>query len=91
MMNPLTKVESRDLARKIVETGLVTYSQPHALEMMKKRGITTADCLLVLRRGNAKEPEWENGRWRYQFVTGKLTVVVEFVNQMHLRVITCWG
>lgn len=51
LSEPLTTIEARQLIRVILEDGVVTYAQPHAIERMKARKISTLDCENVLRGG----------------------------------------
>ena len=78
------------LVRQIIVTGIVTYSQPHAEERMRERGISTVDCINVLRGGVADEGEYENGSWRYRVRTPKMCVVIRFESESLLEVVTAW-
>jgi hypothetical protein len=51
--------EARKLIRQILATGTVLYSQPHAVERLKKHHMTMVDCENVLRGGVVDEPENE--------------------------------
>ena len=75
---------------QIISEGFVTYSQPHAEEQMKKRRISTVDCINVLRGGAVSEGELENGSWRYQNHTPKMCVVIRFESETILEVVTAW-
>jgi hypothetical protein len=45
----------------------------------------------VLRAGNIyKDAELENGSWRYQIETKKITVVFAFNSPDKIRIITAW-
>ena len=89
MKQPLRAVEAKRLAKAILETGRVSYSE-HAQARLKKHRMTTTDCENVLRGGAYQEAEWENGGWRHQVHTQKFVVVIEFVKESNLLVITEW-
>ena len=63
--------KAKELIAKILRSGVVHYSKPHALDMLKKRKITMMDCENVLRRGIVEEAEFENGGWRHRVRTMK--------------------
>lgn len=87
---PLRPPAVKKLILKIITVGIVTYSQPHAEEQMRKRRINMVDCVNVLRGGVAKEGEYENGSWRYQICTPMMCVVVRFETESMLEVVTAW-
>lgn len=87
---PLRPPAAKKLILQVISAGIVTYSQPHAEEQMKKRRISTVDCVNVLRGGAVKEGEFENGSWRYQVCTPKMCVVVRFESGSILEVVTAW-
>ena len=90
LTEPLRPPEAKKLIRQIISTGIVTYSQPHAEEQMRKRRISTVDCVNVLRGGAVKEGEYENGGWRYRVFTPKMCVVIRFESESLLEIITAW-
>lgn len=90
LSEPLRPPVVKNLVLNIISTGIVTFSQPHAEEQMKKRRISIVDCINVLRGGIAKEGEYENGSWRYQIYTPKLCVVIRFESDTFLEVVTAW-
>ena len=75
MNEPLTGAEVRRLAKAIVVTGTVSYSD-HALSEMAKDKLTKANVESVLR--SVGEGEWENGSWGYQMWTPGIVVVIAF-------------
>lgn len=87
---PLRPPVVKNLVLQIISSGIVTYSQPHAEEQMKKRRISVVDCINVLRGGVANEGEYENGSWRYQIHTPKMCVVIRFESETFLEVVTAW-
>ena len=90
MFEPLKPSESRKLILHILKNGDVTYSQPHAIERMEERKIDNSDCINILRGGKVKEGEFENGSWRYRVETSKMTVVVTFIDENELMILTAW-
>lgn len=87
---PLRPTEVKRLIRQIIGKGIVTYSQPHAETRMQERGITTVDCVNVLRGGVVEEGEYENGSWRYRVRTTRMCVVIRFESESLLEVVTAW-
>lgn len=90
MNQPIRAAEARKLLRRILNTGLVTYSQPHAVERLKQRSLTTLDCENVMRGGVVDEAEWSDGGWRHQVRTRKIVVVVEFLSEEEVLIVTAW-
>ncbi len=90
LTEPLRPPEAKKLIRWIIGKGIVTYSQPHAEEQMRKRRISTVDCVNVLRGGTVAEGEYENGGWRYRVFTPKMCVVIRFESETLLEIITAW-
>ena len=82
--------EARKLIRQILATGTVLYSQPHAIDRLKKHKMTMLDCENVLRGGVVDEPEYENGEWRYHVRTQKFEVVVSICSESELMIVTAW-
>ncbi len=71
----------------ILVEGTITYSL-HASYRMTERDITMMDCENVLWAGKVKHPEWKNGTWRYNIVTGRLEVVIEFASENEIVIVT---
>jgi hypothetical protein len=86
---PFKALEAKKLIRSIIETDTsgVSFSK-HALEEMEENELETGDVLNVLRGGVVREPEWENGSWRYHVETPKIRVVVAFRSETRLAVVT---
>ncbi len=40
--------------------------------------------------GVVEEPEWENGAWRYRFRTQRILLVVQFLSEDEVLVVTAW-
>jgi hypothetical protein len=87
---PLRPPDTKKLIRKIMKDGSVSYAEPHALERLAKHKMSMLDCTNILRAGMAREGEWENGEWRYQIYTGKMTVVIRFEDETELMIVTAW-
>ena len=50
----------------------------------------TGDCINILRGGKVREGEYENGSWRYRVETPKMAVVVTFIDEDELMIVTAW-
>lgn len=92
MEQPFKKQYARQLLNNIVREGQgsILYSRPHALEQMSKRGLIPIDCENVLRCGHVEEPELENGSWRHRVKTSKIIVVVTFLSEETVMIVTAW-
>lgn len=91
MLNePLKRTETKKLILSILKDGSISFAEPHAIECLEKHGMSTLDCLNVLRGGFVEEAEHENGEWRYRIHTGKMTVVVRFEDETELMIVTAW-
>lgn len=88
--HPLPPEQVRKRLRAILEAGTLTYAIPHALERLRQRNISLVDCENVLRGGVVDPAEWENGAWRYPVRTQKITVIVQFLDEDELLVVTAW-
>ncbi len=89
MNQPLSAADARKLAKEILETGSVVFTS-HAEQEMAKDHLAAIDVNNVLRGGAYSEAEWENGAWRHQAFTQRITVVIEFESEAELIVITAW-
>ncbi len=85
----LTPPVAKSLIRAILEEGSVRWGD-HVLEKLKKDDLEIGDAINVLRGGVVRDPEWENGEWRYHVETPRMCVVVAFVSETVLRVVTAW-
>jgi len=90
MDQPLRAVDAKKRLRRILQSGVVTYAQPHALEMIRERRLSILDCENVMRAGVVEEAESENGGWRHQVRTQKIVVVIEFLSEEEVLVVTAW-
>lgn len=90
LKEPLKPHEAKKLIHSILKDGSISYSRPHAIERLQKHGMSTVDCLNVLRGGSVEEAEYENGEWRYRVHTGKMTAVVRFEDDTELMIVTAW-
>jgi hypothetical protein len=57
---------------------------------MRRDGIEITDIANVLRGGMPREPEFENGAYRYKVETQRFCVVVEFIQEDELMIVTAW-
>jgi len=87
---PLRPPRAKTLIRAILNGGEVTYSKPHAVERLQKWGLSTVDCINVLRGGVVEEPELENGSWRYRVHTPLICVIIRFISDDMLEIVTAW-
>ncbi|PNU19746.1 hypothetical protein C2E25_11160 [Geothermobacter hydrogeniphilus] len=90
MNQPLSPTDARKLLRRILDGGIVTYAQPHALDRLKERSISILDCENVMRAGVVEEPELVEGCWRYRVRSRKIVVVVEFLSDDEVLILTAW-
>ncbi|HZI07190.1 MAG TPA: DUF4258 domain-containing protein [Archangium sp.] len=79
--------DAKKLIRAIQESGWVFFSR-HAEDEMRKDELSRRDVENVLRGGVVREPEWENGSWRYHVETAKIRVVIAFHDESTLIVVT---
>lgn len=86
---PLTPPQVRLLIQGVLNEGDLEFSA-HALQEMKKDGLSELDIVNVL-RGSWPEPgEYEHGSWRYRISTQQITVVISFRDDSWLVVVTAW-
>lgn len=90
MNQPVRAPEAKKLLRRIINSGVVTYAQPHAIDRIKERKLSILDCENVMRAGVVEEAEWENGAWRHQVRTQKIVVVIEFLSEDEVLIVTAW-
>lgn len=90
LREPLPPPEAKKIIQVILRRGTVTYAQPHALERLVQRNISTLDCVNVLRGGIVAPAEFENGSWRYRIYTPRMCVVARFESEAELEVVTAW-
>lgn len=102
---PLKATEARKLIRRLLDEGkfISPGAKTHARQEMEKDGLTDIDAVNVLRGGAVREPEWENGSWRYLVETPKMAFVATFdpepegipkgednLSELELVLITAW-
>jgi hypothetical protein len=87
---PLRPTNARRLIDAILLTGTVLLSEPHAVDEMEKDDLDMGDALHVLRAGVVREPEWENGEWRYHVETPRMTFIIAFESETTLIIVTAW-
>ncbi len=88
-LEPFEPQYARKIIRQILETGTVSFTG-HCRKELEKDDRSTVDCTNALRAGAVQPSEWENGSWRYRVETGRVTVIVQFVSEDSLIVITAW-
>lgn len=88
-VEPLKPPDARKLAGAIVENGIVEFGS-HAKDEMAKDDLQTGDCLNLVRGGVYQPAELINGEWRYRVETQRICVVIAFVSETRLRVVTAW-
>ncbi|WP_375769573.1 hypothetical protein NR798_01445 [Archangium gephyra] len=86
---PLKPQKAKALIKAIRESGGVALSD-HALAELAKDQLESSDALNVLRAGIVREPEWENGEWRYRVETPRMTIVIAFDSETELAIVTGW-
>lgn len=102
---PLRAAEARKLFRRLLDEGRFVSpgAKTHARREMEKDDLTDVDVVNVLCGGAVREPEWENGSWRFRVETPKMIFVVtldpepeglpgedEELGDMELVVVTGW-
>ena len=90
MKQPFSKGEAKKRLRKILNSGFVSYSRPHAIERLEERKLSMLDCENVLRGGIVDEAEYENASWRYRVRTQKIAVIIEFLSEEEILIVTAW-
>lgn len=83
-------MEAKQLARRILDDGVVFFTK-HAERELAKDDKQTIDAVNVIRAGGYSEAEWENGEWRHRASTPRFTVVLQFESARQLIVITGWS
>jgi len=99
---PLKATDARSYVRRLLEEGVFVVSD-HARREMNKDDLGDQDAINILRAGVVREPEWENGSWRYRVDTPRMCFVVTFdpepetlpekaedVSEVELVVVTAW-
>jgi hypothetical protein len=90
MKEPYNRNEAKKLIQAICLQGVVISSR-HAKEELAQDDLTVVDARNVLRGGKIlEEPELENGTWRYRVQTAQIVVVVAFVSESKLKIVTAW-
>jgi hypothetical protein len=79
--------DAKKLLKVILKEGWLFFSD-HAVEEIRKDDLSRRDVENVLRGGVVREPEWENGSWRYQVETSMIRVVIAFRDENTVVVVT---
>ena len=88
-LEALSLPDAKKLARTIAEHGVVHFSN-HATEEMQNDNLQAADCVNLIRGGVYEPPDFINGQWRYRIKTQQMCVVITFLSDSRLRVVTAW-
>jgi hypothetical protein len=86
---PLKPTDARRLIDAILASSFVQLSN-HAVKEMEKDDLDMGDALNILRAGIVREPEWENGEWRYHVETPRMTFIIAFESETTLVIVTAW-
>ena len=90
MKEPFNRNEAKKLILQILKEGHTVFSR-HAEEELAKDDLTTVDATNVLRAGKITEPpELERDTWRYRIHTERMVVVVSFMSESKMRIVTAW-
>ena len=89
MQEPLSPVAAKQRIREILENGRV-YFTAHAQEELDADELQQTDCVNVLRGGVVRAPEYEHGGWRYRVDTARMAVIIEFLGDVTIVVVTAW-
>lgn len=90
MKEPFNRNEAKKLIQAICREGVIVSSR-HAREELAADDLTTVDVMNVLRAGRILEqPELIEGTWRYRVHTPQMVVVVAFVSESKLKLVTAW-
>jgi len=90
MKEPFNRNEAKKLIQAILREENFIFSG-HAEKELAKDDLTTFDALNVLRAGKITEPpELVHETWRYRVHTDRMVVVVSFVSESKLKIITAW-
>jgi hypothetical protein len=90
MKEPFSRNEAKKRIQVIFREGDIIFSG-HAEKELAKDELTTNDARNVLRAGKILEPpELVHGTWRYRLQTEKMVVVVAFISESKLKIVTAW-
>lgn len=92
---PLQPADARALIKRILQSGGTTWdtsAKSHFLKEMAADELVLVDCINVLRGGIPGPAEWndEYEEFRYCVRTNKICVVVAFVSDQELFIVTTW-
>lgn len=62
----------------------------HAMAEMAKDDLQSTDCLNLLRASVFGPAEYTNREWRYRVETPRICIVVAFMSDKELRIVTAW-
>lgn len=92
---PLKPTAARELIKRILKAGAVSWDigdKSHFLHEMRKDGLQITDCMNVLRGGTPDPAEWndEFEEYRYRVHTNRICVVITFLSDEELFMVTVW-
>src|SRR5260370_41169519 len=92
---PLDPGDARKAIISIRLNGEVSWdSSPnsHFQKEMAADGLTILDCMNVLRGGTVDPAEWNDQyeEFRYRVHTSRICVVVSFISEVELFIVTTW-
>jgi hypothetical protein len=91
MKEPFSRNEAKKRLQVIFRGDDGIVFSGHAERELAKDDLTTVDARNVLRAGQIlEEPEFINGSWRYRVHTEKMVVVVAFLSEAKLKIVTAW-
>ena len=89
LVEPLTDARLRELCRAVLSEGELRFTR-HARERMVERQLDETDVANVLRGGVMGHADLENGSWRYELRTPRISVVVALRSETVIVIITAW-
>lgn len=88
---PLSAINAKQLLKKIIWSGSQVKTQ-HFHERMLERAIEDTDIVNTLKYGfvDERQTAFEDGTYRYQVCTNKITIVIAFVDEDSIVLISVW-
>lgn len=88
----MTPAEARRVINRVLgDEGYVGVGD-HAVRELAADELDMGDVLNILRCGDVRRAEWENGEWRYRVETQRMVVVIAFSEDgpPTIFVVTAW-
>lgn len=89
LKEPLSDARLRELCRAVLSDGELRFTR-HARERMQERDLDETDIANVLRGGVMGKVDHENGSWRYELRTPRISAVVALRSETVIIVVTAW-